>query len=353
MELDYARGGRHPKIVEGDGSKDKPFVVDSNNTFSSAIIQENVVKWVIGLQTEHLSMARIYYESPRGQPGNADLCQHQIKVGDETASIWFDLYLVTKQGKEVGAPQNPVELFRRLFPDKPKGPNAELSPMTARPDLSTEKTEADNKEPTPTVDNTAVSLVRKCVCSSILIQLTLMAGFAIWAYSSSTKSIMSDRIIFGLLAATTTFLAFNTLNGLISPWVFGHVAKVLSDSKAIKVNPYNMWFTRLFTVLGVLRVITTAGVAIYFVIQERSPYDFGLQYALFSGFLVFCIFYLICDVAFSILFLVLGTIFWIFDHRLTIGQLFKRQITSIIIDLILLIGGGWLVGWLQYAQPFK
>jgi hypothetical protein len=33
--------GRHPKIVEGDGSKDKPFVVNSNNPVSSALL-ENV-----------------------------------------------------------------------------------------------------------------------------------------------------------------------------------------------------------------------------------------------------------------------------------------------------------------------
>jgi len=142
---------------------------------------------------------------------------------------------------------------------------------------------------------------------------------------------------------------FKTLNGIIGPWVFGRVAKVLSDSKAIKVNPYDMWFTRLFTVLGVLRIIMTAGIATYFAIKERSPYDLRLQLAIFEGLFWFCLVYIICDLAFSLLFLVLGTICWIFDHRVTIGQLFKGQLTSIVVDLILLIGGGWL----QYAQPFK
>jgi hypothetical protein len=361
MELDYARGGRHPRIVEGDGSKEKPFVVDSNNPVSSAMIQQNVVKWVTGLQT--VPTVRVYYESPKGQPGNGDLCQHQIKVGDEFASIWFDLYLVTKQGKEAGVPQDPVALIRKVKelaqgsePDRPKEANDELSQLAVTRELSTEKTDSHTKEPTRPADSRTVSFVRNYACTSfviILIQYTLIAGFAIWAYSSDTKALKSDRIIFGVLTAITTFLAFKTLNGIIGPWVSGHIAKVLSDSKAIKVNPYDMWFTRLFAVLGVLRVIITAGIAIYFVIKGWSPYDLGLNFALFSGFFGFCIAYIVCDIAFSLLFLLLGTICWIFDHRLTIGKLFKGQLTSIIIDLILLIGGGRLIGWLQYDQPFK
>jgi len=81
---------------------------------SSAIIQKNVVTWVTGLPIRQLTIVRIYYERPKGQPGNSDLCEHQIKVNDETFSIWFDLYLVTKQGKDAGVPQNPVAQRIRL-----------------------------------------------------------------------------------------------------------------------------------------------------------------------------------------------------------------------------------------------
>jgi hypothetical protein len=143
MEPDYARGGRHPKIVEGDGSKDKPFVVNSNNPVGSAIIQKNVVTLVAGLQTEHLSTARMYYESPRGQPGNGDLCEHQIKVDDEIISIWFDLYLVTKQAKEAGVPQNPVaftrkfdEVVRGFVSEKPKRPTTNQGDWSWTPETA-------------------------------------------------------------------------------------------------------------------------------------------------------------------------------------------------------------------------
>jgi hypothetical protein len=34
MELDFAGAGRHPRIIEGDGSKEKPFVIDNSHAFT-------------------------------------------------------------------------------------------------------------------------------------------------------------------------------------------------------------------------------------------------------------------------------------------------------------------------------
>jgi uncharacterized membrane protein YhaH (DUF805 family) len=81
--------------VEGNGSREFPFVIQTSNTLRSAQVQREILDGIYGQGTKE-SADRFYYESHRGIHGNSDLCEHRFIIKGENKSIWFDLYLVTR-----------------------------------------------------------------------------------------------------------------------------------------------------------------------------------------------------------------------------------------------------------------
>jgi len=85
----------HPNYMEGDGTRESPFVIHTSNTIRSAQIQREIIDGIFGPGTKE-SASRHYYESPRGLPGNGDLCEHRFALGGVQKSVWFDLHVVTR-----------------------------------------------------------------------------------------------------------------------------------------------------------------------------------------------------------------------------------------------------------------
>lgn len=86
----------HPNYVEGNGSREFPFVIHTSNAIRSAQVQREIIDGVFGEGTYQTFGTRLYSESRRGIPGNGDLCEHRVLVNGVERSIWFDLYLVTQ-----------------------------------------------------------------------------------------------------------------------------------------------------------------------------------------------------------------------------------------------------------------
>jgi hypothetical protein len=83
------------KILNGDGTVERPYIVGSTSYFFSTALQMTTIERVYGPgEYSADSKQRRYYESPHGPPGNKDLCEHiLLKSG---ASVWFDLSEVSK-----------------------------------------------------------------------------------------------------------------------------------------------------------------------------------------------------------------------------------------------------------------
>lgn len=86
----------HSRIVEGDGSRESPFVINALNYFGSVTIQSEIVDLAIGEGAYRATKRRVYYTSSRGKPGNSDVCEYVFDVDGREVSVWFDLYLVTQ-----------------------------------------------------------------------------------------------------------------------------------------------------------------------------------------------------------------------------------------------------------------
>jgi hypothetical protein len=85
----------HDRIVEGDGSRESPFVIHTSNYGLSAQIQGEIIDLTLGPGTYNSGGSRHYSESTRGKPGNGDICEHVFLINGRNISVWFDLYLVT------------------------------------------------------------------------------------------------------------------------------------------------------------------------------------------------------------------------------------------------------------------
>jgi hypothetical protein len=86
----------HKRISEGDGSRESPFVIHTSNYLLSAQIQGEIVDLVLGPGTYRPGGVRRYSESPRGNRGNGDICEHVFVINGRSVSVWFDLHLVTR-----------------------------------------------------------------------------------------------------------------------------------------------------------------------------------------------------------------------------------------------------------------
>ncbi len=82
--------------IEGNGSKESPFVTHASDQVTSAAIQAIIIDGIFGKGTYNPNGRRNYFYSVRGEPGNNDLCEHIVDVGGKKASVWFDLYLVSR-----------------------------------------------------------------------------------------------------------------------------------------------------------------------------------------------------------------------------------------------------------------
>ena len=91
----------HDRIIEGDGSREAPFVIHTSNYILSAQIQNEIVDRVFGAGA-WTPQQRRYSSSKRGERGNEDMCEHLVTVGGRLTSVWFDLYLVTKLVNDPG-----------------------------------------------------------------------------------------------------------------------------------------------------------------------------------------------------------------------------------------------------------
>src|SRR5438094_323099 len=83
------------KLLGGDGSKERPYVIGPTSYFFSTGMQMKIIEDAYGPgEYSPDSRQRRYYESPKGPPGNKDLCEHiLLKTG---RSVWFDLSEVSK-----------------------------------------------------------------------------------------------------------------------------------------------------------------------------------------------------------------------------------------------------------------
>jgi len=112
----------HPGILEGTGSRESPFMVMETSYSNSGRIQRETVERMYGSGTYPnvytpdkggvvAAMAgaslygeaktgrligRAYHQSPRGLPGNRDLCETIFFLDEIETKVWFDLSNVTK-----------------------------------------------------------------------------------------------------------------------------------------------------------------------------------------------------------------------------------------------------------------
>jgi hypothetical protein len=126
----------HPisdRIIEGNGSRESPFVIHTSSYLLSAEIQKEIIDKIHGPGTYSQRGNRLYYSSERGAPGNGDLCEHKLSVNGQPVSIWFDLSLVTKLVNDPGLRKAKQEMlnsptgqrvqaeFRRMMMEKGGG----------------------------------------------------------------------------------------------------------------------------------------------------------------------------------------------------------------------------------------
>ncbi len=87
-------------ISRGDGTREKPFVVNAPGYVLSKQVQAAMLNTMFGDGTYQPTGTRVYHPS-HGQEGeNRDLCEHQILVDGSTRSVWFDLSEVTTAVQE-------------------------------------------------------------------------------------------------------------------------------------------------------------------------------------------------------------------------------------------------------------
>lgn len=86
----------HDDILEGEGTKESPFVMAPVRYWFSTIAQKAVIDKLFGEGSCQPDGPRLYHESPRSIFNNQDLCQHLLIVDGREVSIWFDLSNVTK-----------------------------------------------------------------------------------------------------------------------------------------------------------------------------------------------------------------------------------------------------------------
>jgi hypothetical protein len=111
------------KLLGGDGSKDRPYIIGRTSYFFSTGMQMKIIDEVYGAgEYSPDSRQRRYYESPRGESGNKDLCEHTLLKSGR--SVWFDLSEVTKY--QAAHPNAMEESMRMLGADD--GDIARLKP---------------------------------------------------------------------------------------------------------------------------------------------------------------------------------------------------------------------------------
>jgi hypothetical protein len=103
------------KLLGGDGSRDQPYIIGPTSYFFSTGMQRMIIEKAYGAgEYSPDSRQRRYYESPRGVPGNKDLCEHiLLKSG---RSVWFDLSEVTNY--QAAHPNATEESMRILGADQ-------------------------------------------------------------------------------------------------------------------------------------------------------------------------------------------------------------------------------------------
>ena len=86
----------HPDILEGEGTKEFPFLLKPCRYWFSTTAQRETIRRIYGEGVYKPHGGRRYYESPRGRPKNKDLCEHVLLVNGTEVSCWFDLSNVTQ-----------------------------------------------------------------------------------------------------------------------------------------------------------------------------------------------------------------------------------------------------------------
>src|SRR5487761_2134152 len=86
----------HPNYVEGNGSRELPFVIHTSNTIRSAHVQREIIDGIYRQGIKESASCH-YSKSLKGLPGNGDLCEYRFAINGRETSVWFDLYLVTQQ----------------------------------------------------------------------------------------------------------------------------------------------------------------------------------------------------------------------------------------------------------------
>ena len=89
------------RVIEGDGSRETPFVIHTSDYAFSALLQNRIIDGLFG-SGAWVAQQRRYSTSQRGESGNEDLCEHLVTVAGQLKCVWFDLYLVTKLANDPG-----------------------------------------------------------------------------------------------------------------------------------------------------------------------------------------------------------------------------------------------------------
>jgi hypothetical protein len=112
------------RILGGDGSKESPFEIHTSNPMLSAAIQAEIIDNIYGFGTYDENGLRNYFDSPNGNVGDGDLCEHIVNTpGGEVISVWFDLHMVRKLSEDPKLTKMKQDMARtaasRLTDEKP------------------------------------------------------------------------------------------------------------------------------------------------------------------------------------------------------------------------------------------
>jgi hypothetical protein len=136
-------------IAEGDGSRERPFVILTSSRMHSVMVQNRVLDMLFGAG-KWTTESCVRRESQHGKPGNQDMCEFTVAVAGVRYSVWFDFHLVNRLADDPGLRKIKRDLVESPAGRKVQaemksilfgGPHALEAPKTARasesPDVST------------------------------------------------------------------------------------------------------------------------------------------------------------------------------------------------------------------------
>jgi hypothetical protein len=114
--------------------------------------------------------------------------------------------------------------------------------------MDAEKENSESTQP-PKLDKQAAAFSYG-LCGYVVLVCVAIIGIGVWSfYQTPQRLLTSDRISFALLAALATNFAFHCLGRILGPLLRERIAKISNRIFKSKVDPYEHWFTRLYTVL--------------------------------------------------------------------------------------------------------